>query len=339
MKRGLKGWSSVFVLMFVALTLTGPAATESSGADRPFKIGIVLPGDEWLTCVDGFKQGMKDLGYIERKNIVYLFDNAKGDKARVAELTRTYLAEKVDVVFTVTNTALKNVAELARPSKTPVVFGSAAGPVESGIVPAYATPDTHMTGITSASIELVEKRLEILREILPSTKKVAVFGDLEADSSKAAFVVAEKTAKRIKLNLLEIKIRSAEEGISSAKKTTRKDADAFFLLPGLFNVSVVDEVAAVTKANRMPFAAYQIEHVKKNGALLSYGASYFLQGKQSAVLVDKILKGRPVYELPIERPGKHELVLNLDVARAIGVRFSAEILSRADEIVGQQKAR
>lgn len=325
----------VFLLLGVLL---GSTPSLASANDRPFKIGIVLPGDHWISGVEGFKQGMKSLGYVEGKNVQYLFDNAQGDKARVAELTHRYLAEKVDVIYTITNTALKTVAQLAKPSKTPVVFGSASGPVESGIVPAYSTPGTHITGVTSGSIELVEKRLEILREVLPKTKRVVVLGDLESDSSKTAFTLAETTAGRLGLKLIEIRIKSKEEGIEAANKIRLKDADAFFIVPGLHVVAGVEETAAASRHNRVPFAAYQIEHVK-SGALLSYGSSYLIQGRQAAGLVDKILRGRPVYQLPIERPEKHELILNLETAKAIGVKFTPDILNRADELVGGQKRR
>lgn len=321
--------ATAVLIVFLISGLQGVAI-----AAGPFKVGIVLPGDEWLSGVEGLRQGMKALGYVEGKDVNYLFANARGDRARVAELTKSFLSEKVDVIFTITNTALKIVAQIAKLSKTPVVFGSASGPVESGIIPAYATPDTHITGVTSASIELVEKRLEILREVLPKTKRVAILGDLEADSSKAAFIVGQKTAGRLGLKLLEIKIRSKEEGIDAAKKISLKDTDALFIIPGLHAIAAIDEVAAAAKVNRIPFAVYQVEHVKKSGALLSYGSSYFLQGKQSAAMVDKILKGRPVYQLPIERPEKHEMILNLETAKAIGVKFSPNILNRADELVG-----
>lgn len=304
------------------------------GASKPYRVGIMLPGDLWASSVDGFKEGMKGLGYVEGRDVVYLFENAKGDKKKVDEVTRKFAAEKVDVIFTITNTALKIVAQATKGSKVPVVFGSASGPVESGIIPAYATPETNITGVTSGSIELVAKRLEIISELLPESKRVAAIGDADADSSKTAFALAAETAPKLGLRLVELRVKSKEEAIEAAKRTTRKEADALFLIPGLYGVGAVSEIALVAKAARLPFAVYQIEHVKKNGALLSYGSSYYLQGKQSASLVDKILKGTPPYQLPIERPSLHELILNLDTAKEIGVKFSPEALNRADGLVG-----
>ncbi|MBI3057786.1 MAG: ABC transporter substrate-binding protein [Deltaproteobacteria bacterium] len=294
----------------------------------------MLPGDQWASSVDGLKEGMKGLGYVEGRDVRYFLENASGDKKRVAEITRKFVDEKVDMVFTITNTALKVVAEVTRASRLPVVFGSASGPVESGIQPGYATPDTHITGVTSGSIELVGKRLEILKEVLPHSKRVAMIGDLEADSSKAAFAIAEKIAPKLGLTLVEFRVKSGEEAIEAAKKITRKGADALFLIPSLYAVGAIGDIAAAAKSARLPFAVYQVEHVKVNGALLSYGSSYYLQGKQSASLVDKILKGTPPHQLPIERPDLHELILNLDTAKEIGVRFSPEVINRADELVG-----
>lgn len=308
-------------------------------ASRPYRIGIMLPGDQWASSVDGFKEGMKGLGYVEGRDIQYLFENAKGDKKKVAEITRRFVADKVDVVYTITNTALKVVAEVARSSKTPVVFGSASGPVESGIQPGYATPDTHITGVTSGSIELVAKRLEILREVMPAVKRVAVIGDIDADSSKASFVLAEKTAPKLGLKLVEFRVKSRGEAIEVAKKLTLKEADALFLIPSLHAVGAVGEIAEAAKAQRLPFAVYQVEHVKKDGALVSYGSSYYLQGKQSALLVDKVLKGTPVSQIPIERPELHELILNLNTAKEIGIKFPSEVLNRADDLIGATTKR
>lgn len=309
----------------------------SLAASKPYRVGILLPGDVWASAVDGLKVGMKKLGYSEGKDIVYIFDNVKGDKKKVRETTEKFVAAKVDVIFTITNTALKVVAQATQASKTPVVFGSASGPVESGIVPAYATPDTTITGVTSGSIELVAKRLEILKDVLPRAKRIALIGDLESDSSKAAFVIAEETAPKLGLHLINIRVKSREEAIEAAKKISRKEADALFLIPGLHGVGAATEIAQLAKSARLPFAVYQAEHVKKNGALFGYGSSYYLQSKQAASLVDKILKGTPVYKLPIERPNLHELILNLDTAEEIGIKFSPEVLNRADGLVGGGK--
>lgn len=136
----------VIVAALLAVTLPGSFSTAAGG--EVHRIGVVLPGEHWVSSIDGLKEGMKHLGYVEGQNVEYLIDNAQGDKQRVAEATRHFVAKKVDV-NTITNTALKVVIAATQPSRTPVVFGSASGPVESGIIPAYATPDAHVTGVTS----------------------------------------------------------------------------------------------------------------------------------------------------------------------------------------------
>jgi putative ABC transport system substrate-binding protein len=304
-----------------------------------YQIGIILPDDEWASSIDGLKDGMKSLGYIEGQNIVYEVDNAKGDKKRVLETAKKFVADKVDAIYTVTNTALKIVVDTTRASKTPVVFGSASGPVESGVVQGYATPDGHVTGVTSGSIELVAKRLEILKEVLPQVKRVTAIGDLESDSSKAAFRLAQETAPKVGLTVTELRVRSRDEAVEEVKKLARKNTDAIFLIPGLFSVGAVHGIAAQAKLGRIPFAVYQVEHIKINGTLLSYGSSYYLQGKQSAVLLDKILRGVSPSQLPIERPKNHKLIFNLATAKEIGIKFSPDMLSRADEFVGAAKTR
>lgn len=333
-KNVVVGWLALVAA--VAVALVAPLVTVAA-ARSPARIGVVLPGNEWTSGVEGLKSGLADLGYVEGRNIQYLLENAQRDTRRVAEITERFRAEKVDVIFVITNTALKVVAQVTRASKPPgppVVFGSASGPVESGILPAYATPETHITGVTSGSIELVGKRLEILKELLPHVKRVALIGDREADSSIAAFAAAREVAPKLGLSLVELRVTSRDEAVAAARRLTRKETDALFLLPSLVTVGSTTELAAAAKAARLPFAVYQVEHVRKHGALLSYGSSYFLQGKQSAVLVDKILKGALPAQLPIERPQLHQLIVNLDTAGEIGVTFSKEVLSRADELIG-----
>jgi putative ABC transport system substrate-binding protein len=320
--------------LVVVVAFTVPAALAAS---KLFRVAIILPGDEWASSVEGLKDGLAALQYAEGRDVRYLLENAGGDKARVTEYARKFIAEKVDVIFTITNTALKVVAQETKAVKMPVVFGSASGPVESGIVPAYATAGTNITGVTSGSIELVPKRIEILREVLPKTKTVAFIGDLDADSSRAAFAMATEAAAKMGLKGLAIRITSREQAIEASKKITPNQADALFLIPGLAGVGAASGIAAATIANRVPFAAYQIEHVKKNGALMSYGSSYYLQGKQSASLVVKVLKGTPVWQLPIERPALLELVINLNTAKRIGIRLSPEIINRANELIGDGK--
>jgi putative ABC transport system substrate-binding protein len=330
------GFATAIRLLAVALVLDVVSLNESAAVDRPFRIALLVPGDQYLACVAGLKAGMKQLDLIEGRDVQYFLENSGGDKAKLVEMTKKHLAEKVNLIFTVTNTALQYIAPLAKPSKMPVVFGSAAGPVESGIVPAYATPDALITGVASGSIELTEKRLDVLREIFPHHKKIAFFVDVTAESSKAAAALARKAAPRLGFTLVERWLSNKQQVIEAAKKLTSKEADVLFLLPGA-NTNAIGELAVIAKEKRMPFLAFQIEHVKDHGALLSYGSSYFLTGKQSARLVSRVLKGSPVYQLPIERPEKYELILNLDTAKAIGVKFSPAIISRADQLIRKDK--
>lgn len=332
--RATKRWGRISNLVVMALFTNVLFTGTALASGKPARVAILLPGDEWAKSVDGLKEGMKELGYNEGRDVHYLFENAKGDKAKVAELARRFVAEKVALLFTITNTALKVVAQETKASRLPVVFGSASGPVESGIVPAYVTPNTHITGVTSGSIELVAKRLEIIREIFPKIKRVAAIGDADSDSSKMAFTIAAQAAAKLRLRLIDQPVGSKDEALAIAGKLTTAQTDALFLVPGLHGVGAMSGIAAAAMNNRMPFAVYQVEHVKKDGALLSYGSSYYLQGKQSASMVDKVLRSVPVHQIPIERPLLHELVLNLDTARRIGVRFPPEVIHRAGELVG-----
>jgi putative ABC transport system substrate-binding protein len=280
----------VLALLFMPMAAAGA---------KPYRIGVVLPGNQWASGVDGLKEGIQGFGYVEGRDILFLLEDAAGDKGKIEAATRQFVTEKVDVVYTITNTALKIVAQVTKPSQTAVVFGSASGPVESGLLPAYAILDTHVTGVTSGSLELIQKRLEMLKEILPHVKRLALIGERDADSSIAAFKLARDMAPELDLTLIEIAVSSSEEAVQAATHLTRTEADALFLIPSLTTVGATAKIADAARVARLPFAVFQAEQVQNDGALLSYGFSYFLQGKQAASLVDKVLRGVPPARLPI----------------------------------------
>ena len=211
-------WTALGFALFVGLL----CCSSVFAASKIYRVGIVLPDDEWSSSVTGLKDGLKSLGYIEGNNISFEINNAKGDKAKILASTNKFIDDKVDVIYTATNTGLRIVSEATRASKTAVVFGSASGPVESGIAKAYVIPDTHVTGVTSGSLELVPKRLELLKEVLPKVKTVAVIGDAEADSSKGAFRLAAEIAPKLDLRLVEIRINSKEDALAEVRKLTRQ---------------------------------------------------------------------------------------------------------------------
>jgi putative ABC transport system substrate-binding protein len=193
------------LLRAVLVAAVALAALPRPGAGGPHRIGVVLPGEEFRSVLDGLKEGLARLGHDEGRTIEYLVDDARGDRQRIDAAARRFVAARVDVVYTVTNTALKIVIDATQGSRTPVVFGSASGPVESGIVPAYASRDARVTGVSSGTIELVPKRLEMLKEAVPRVTRVALFGDADAESSRAAFALAAQSAPRLGLSIIEFR--------------------------------------------------------------------------------------------------------------------------------------
>lgn len=318
----------------LAIIISLLIANFALAAEKSYRIGVVLPDGNFVSSVEGLREGMKGLGYVAGRNAHYVVEDANGDKARIEAITKKFVAEKVDVIFTVTNTALKIVAQASQISKHPVVFGSASGPVESGIIPGYDSRTTHITGVTSTSIELVAKRLEITKEILPRVKKITLIGELGSDSSQAAVAIARRTAPKLGLSLVELMASNKNDAIEIVKKTSRKETEVLFVVPGLAIGLAFEEIAHHAKAARLPLGATLVEHVRDAGALYTYGSSFYLQGKQAALLVERILKGASPAELPIEKARLYQLVLNLDTAKVIGVRFSPAVLNRADELVG-----
>jgi putative ABC transport system substrate-binding protein len=146
-------------------------------------------------------------------------------------------------------------------------------------------------------------------------------------------------APELGLTLIEIAVSSSEEAVQAATHLTRTEADALFLIPSLTTVGATAKITDAARVARLPFAVFQAEQVQNDGALLSYGSSYFLQGKQAASLVDKVLRGVPPASIPIERPRLYQLILNLDTAREIGVTFSPDMLNHADQFIDRRSQR
>ncbi len=319
------------VLAVVLMVVMAPSSAE---AQRVYRVGALVADDQFIPAVDGFKQRMTELGYVEGKNIVYDFQNSKGDQDLLGKLAQTLVQRKPDLIVTSSTTASVPIARLTAGTDLPVVFLSAGDPLR--LVKSYASSGNNLTGISSSSIELTAKRLELLKKLAPKIKRVILLVDTAAIGINHERLTsdAQEAAKNLGLEheQLTIHTKNLDEIKRKIPLIKRSLGDALFVPPVATIVAATEDIARQVIKEKLPNVGPNVETVKR-GLLAAYSSNYHSLGQQGAVLVDKILKGAKPADLPIEQPFKLHLRLNLKTARAIGLDIPKEILLQADEII------
>jgi len=316
------------LIVFCALLSPRPLA-----AQKVYRIGALVADDQFVPAFEGFKKKMAELGYREGKNVQYDLDNAKGDRDALQKLAQKLVQDKPDLIVSSSTTATGPVAKLTEGTHLPVVFLSAGNPLR--FVKSYASSGNNLTGITTSAIDLIEKRLELLKELAPGMKRVISLHNPKGENYEVEVKTVQDAAKKLGLEFVEVNATSSDELISKAKALFTRKLGEGVIYPVdavINNVNAIREITPIINRERLPSVAINIGTVEA-GALSAYGADYFALGQQGAVLVHKILKGTKPADLPIEQPSKLYLVINLKTAKAIGLKVPKEILLRADKVI------
>ncbi len=321
------------VCALTLLTVISIVSPEWANAQKVYRIGALVADDQFVFAVDGFKQRMVQLGYVEGKNVSYNFQNSKGDQVALKKMAEILVQEKPDLIVTSSTTATVTMAKLTAGSNFPVVFLSAGDPLR--VVKSYASSGNNLTGISTSSLDLIDKRMELLKNIAPKIKRVILLVDtVGIGINHERFVSdARDAAERLNLDPVELQIqaRNAEEMKQKIPLIKRSLGDALFLPPEATVVAATEDMTRQVIKEKLPHVGPNIETVKR-GLLAAYSSNYFSLGQQGAVLVDKVLKGARPTDLPIEQPFKLHLLLNLKTAKAIGIEIPSDILLQADEV-------
>jgi putative ABC transport system substrate-binding protein len=319
---------TTIVLLAAMVLCTG---FRNKDVDRVYTIGVMITDDTYLAPVEGFKQAMKDLGYVEGKHIAYDVRNAKLDKGALKSFAQEFVKNRVDLIFTATYVGASMAKEATEAASIPVVFGPAGDPVETGLVKSITTSGNHLTGVSTLSLELTSKRLEMLTRIVPKAQRVAAVFNPGDKFSQEVVKQTRAAAEKLDLSLVECRGRDAEEMRESLRALKPSDADAIFAIPDVLVNNQVESLSAIAREHKLPYMVH-IGSLVQRGALASYGINTFQIGRQAARLADKILNGTRPADIPIETPRKLELVINLKVAREIGLTVPHEVLREADVI-------
>ena len=318
---------------FWLLTTVLLATVSSAEAQQPTKvprIGVIGSGASNPTSLAAFRQGLRELGYVEGKNITIEYPKVEGSltrpSARAAELVRL----KVDVI--ISNGATNTRAAKEATTTIPIVFLQDPDPVGNGFVTSLARPGGNITGLSSLIADLSGKRLEVLKEILPALSRVAVLGNSANAGNGIQLRETERAAGAFRMQLQYLDILSPKDIETAFREANKGRADAVFVLRGPVLNSQRLLLAQLALKSRLPGAYPQSNYVE-DGGLMSYGVNIAELERHAATYVDKILKGAKPAELPIEQPTKFELLINLKTAKQIGLTIPPNVLARADRVI------
>jgi putative tryptophan/tyrosine transport system substrate-binding protein len=312
------------VALGFSLLSAGPA-----DAQKVFTIGSLNTADQFLDAFDGFKVRMAELGYKEGRNVRYEYHNSKGNAETLKAIADKLVRDKVDMIVTTATTGTVAAAKATVGTTIPVVFLSAGNPEK--LVKNYSTSGSNLAGISSASLELTGKRFELLKELAPRTKKIAMPIDVKGVNYQAIVTEARDSAGKMGLMIQEIPVRGVDDIASAVAAVQRTTYDAVFSPADTVISEGIEVVVQQAIKEKLPAITSLLVNVKR-GCLATYAADYPTLGRQGAILADKILKGIKPADLPIELPNKINLALNLRTAKAIRLKFSKEMLLRADEV-------
>ena len=308
-----------------------PVAAEAQQAGKVPRIGFLFYGSPGPSPeLDAFRQGLRELGYIEGQNITIEYRFAGGRVGQLPELAAELVRLKLDVIVTPGTPA--SVAAKQATSTIPIVFAGVADAVGAGLVADFARPRGNITGLTGISAELGGTRLELLKEVAPKASRVAVLFNPADRSNVLVLKELQESAPALRLTLQPLGVRGPGEFEGAFVAMSRKRAHALFGAAGILTTEHRKAVVDLAAKSRIP-AMWGERQFVEAGGLMSYAVNFYDQVRRAATYVDKILKGAKPGDLPVEQPTKFELVINLKTAKALGLTIPQSLLLRADEVI------
>jgi putative ABC transport system substrate-binding protein len=313
--------------MLLALCL--PAEAQQAG--KVYRIGYLVSRSALEPRDEAFRQGLRDLGYVEGKNIIIEY-RFTGEREQIPKLAAELVRLKVDIIVA-PGTPVAQAAKTATRT-IPIVFAGVADPVGTGLVASLARPGGNITGLTPISAELSAKRLELLKETVPRVSRIAVLStpDYPLPVKTETLKEMEAVARALGVQLQFLEVRGPNDFDSAFGAMRKERAGAFTVLPIPMFLAERRRILDLAAKNRLPAIFHWSEYVEAGG-LMSYGADGVALFRRAATYVDKILKGAKPGDLPVEQPTKFEMVINLKAAKQIGLTIPPNVLARADKVI------
>jgi ABC-type uncharacterized transport system substrate-binding protein len=307
-----------------------PLAVRAKQVTKLPTVGFLGAGSPagWSHWTSAFLLRLQELGWVEGRTMSVEYRWAEGNSERYAEITAEFVRLKVDVIVSTGGVAL--VAKRVT-SAVPIVFTIAADPLSDGLVASLARPGGNVTGLSTQGVDAASKRLEILCEIIPSLQRFAILAEVGNLGTVLEQRKVQAASKTLGLEAITLEMRNADD-IEPALAALKDRADALYVLPNpIANVNR-DRINALALGQQLPTMHGFREYVEAGG-LASYGPNTADMFRRAGDFVDKILHGAKPADMPIEQPTKFEFVINLKVAKALGIQLSPALLARADEVI------
>ena len=311
------------------------APCSPAKAQQPTKVPWIgyLSGNSFSAVAartDAFRQGVRELGYIEGKNIVIEYRNFEGKLDRLPALAAELVRLKVDVIVTGGPSATRPAKEAT--STIPIVMSQDPDPVGNGFIASLARPGGNITGLATLAPEIGGKRLELLKEIVPRLSRVAVLGESTNPGSAQQLKEVERAAGVLGVKLQYLDVLDPKDVETAFRAASKARAEAVLTLGSPILLSQRIQLADLAVKNRLPAIYGQPEFVQAGG-LMTYGVNFKDLDRRAARYVDKILKGAKPADLPVEQPKKFEFIINLKAAKQIGLTIPPNVLARADRVI------
>jgi ABC-type uncharacterized transport system substrate-binding protein len=320
-----------FITLLGGAAAAWPLAARGQQPGKPPIIGFMGSTTSSVAAqwVASFVQRLRELGWLEGRDVAIEYRWAEGRSERFAEIAAEFVRLKVDVILT-HNTPTVLAAKQAT-SVIPIVFATAGDPVGSGLVATLARPGGNVTGISSQASDAAGKRLELLREVVPGLRRFAVLANLASSFPALELDEVQAASRTLGLEVFPFDIRR-DQDIALAFEALKGHAEALYVVADPLASTNRIRINTLALGLRLP-TMHNVREFVEAGGLMSYGSNWPSQFRRAADFVDKILRGAKPADLPVEQPTKFDLVVNLTTAKALGIDLPATVLARADEVI------
>lgn len=316
-----------FLTMLGAGIVARPASVAAQTAGS--RVGVLHPGGQYATVVDGLREGLKQQGLEEPSNLVLVVRTTRVDPKAAEEAVQRLLREKVRMIYAVGSTVTREVKRAA--PDLPVAFCVGTDPVTLKLVESFARPGGKLTGVHYLTTDLTAKRLEVLTRILPKARRVLIVYNPDNPTPRESVRLARQTVKQLRLELVERQVATVDELQASFQALKPGEVDAFFYISDANIGSHSQLIIDVAKAIKLPTMFHERTTVAR-GALASYGVNYYEIGRLSAKYIQRILAGADPKDLPVENIDRLDFVLNLRTAKELGLTIPQSVVLQADHV-------
>ena len=321
---------TILTWLLTTILLTASSFAEAQRQEKLPRIGFLSTAahSSLSSRLEAFRQGLRELGFIEGKNIAIEYRSAEGKPDRLPELAAELVRLNVDCIVTAGETPTRAAKQAI--STIPIIMTTVGDPVVLGFAASLARPGGNITGLSTVSPDLAGKRLELLKETIPKLSRVAVFSDPRSATTELKETEAE--ARLLTVQIISLQVQSLDELENAFRSSTKSRADAIVIGTGGFFNTHQKRIVELAAKHRLPGMYIEQEFVLAGG-LMTYATSIPELYRRAATYVDKILKGAKPADLPVEQPKKFELIINLKAAKQIGLTIPPNVLARADKVI------